>query len=935
MDGNTTLLDDFGGGTIDFGPPPGPDWTDVDNGLKVAESVLVPDVAGDFTENFSYWTIATSDADCEVFADIVEFPATGTLCLFARFDPVAGDGYRVEATPTSLGLDQIDAWSDVAIDSESMTVEEGDSFGMRLHGSTIEVWHKPAVGSWTLIFTASDATYGDAGNLAAAIQTLSTDGALDNFGGGDLVAATATIVVTDSLAFTDDDTYPLFPITDTLTLTDQVVSVIQDTLTFDDSDIVITMPDPIIIEDTLTFYEILDIAGPTVPDPASPATGGLDNNHVLRLLYGNDRRNPLRTLDLAESAGGHIFLQETGFAPGAGETIELWTDESVRLEGQKLLAESRGNSKLGVTYDLASGSMAGLFNLQSQINAFFREARLYQTLHHSNHKVWLEYRWSDGLNGLPTPAFGQLSHYFEIYSARSPRWPESLHKGDLVAGNVLGVTVELTASPAPKGLKQRAATAGGSVLLRDKGVLIESGGSSKLHWAGYTGSGLTGEFTVTGWITLNAAWASGVKTIFDYYVNASNRIQIQYDADSGVWRITKTVSGAPYTDDSAADTVTNGDDAHLVLVQDATTLYLYVNGALAASCAATATMTDGGTIALGCPASGTVDGIDVILDGWRIMPDSITSAQAARIYSAELPIKQVGRAMGPPPFFWTKDADNMVDNADDTNRDNWGVIGGVGGDLEAEMEIRITHSISRSTVWLGIKTTDEWVDIADYLYFDSTNSVADANYSGGGYYQATSTEVADTSQNRTVDPAALFGRYQALAHLKAPDETAITVTPKYKLGSYYYSGQAVAYTGTGAFAIVELGDLFIRHDVEPFIEDDATLTYQMSMAAASSFQGQFDFALLLPWPYARIKSTGFTTKYVIVEEGAASPYNPSGNALQGYSEYRGAPLRPQPGKYNHLLFLAHDSSNVWAVDHTATLEISITPRFLLPGGMVA
>lgn len=766
-----------------------------------------------------------------------------------------------------------------------------------------------------------------------------------------------TIVVYDTLALAETVSAPLFSIADTLGLTDSIIgTTITDTLTL--TDLVTIGNVTMVVEDILTFTEVLELDGPTVPPPAIPATGGLDTDTiVLRLIYGNDRRNPIRTLDLAQTAPGAIRLMAGGFAPGAGERTQLWSGESIRFDGQDLLAESRKNSQLSITYTLKTGSagsgvgsQAALSYFQRKVSRFFNEAKQHQILGQT-HTVWLEYRWSDGLNDLATPTFGQLSGYYEVFSATAPKWPDSLHNDfeDLSQGLIAGVVMEITGSPAPLGLKQRAGEAGGDVTLHEKGVKIDSGSFSRLHWAGYTDSGLTGQFHITGWMTLTTTWGSGNKDVFDYYVSASNRIRIIYDATNTRWTITKIVGGVTFTTNSSTDAVANGDDVHLQLVQNATTLYLYVNGILAASVAATATMTDGGTIALGCPATGTLDGVDVILDGWRIMPAAVTSTQALALYEAELPIKQDGGQVGPPPYWWTKDGDSTVDNCDDATRDNWGIIGGVGGDLEAETEIRLELSIDYGSriYYLGIRSQGDAFDPSTYIFVEAgSNTIsADLTASAGSFSKSTNTTMNFYSLTAPLaDPSIVLGQYRMLARLNMPTTPVISLTPKLDYagnGVGLLSGKTISYTGAADWRLVDLGDLFIKSDSRVLLDDNLIWQPLLTASAGSSFTGQCDFIHLLPYPYARIEAAAAipagATSQLIIENERAFVINdlPTYNTQEMNLEYRGAALTVAPQRYNYLFILQAFTTGALTITQTLPVTVYVTPRYLLPGGMVA
>ena len=83
--------------------------------------------------------------------------------------------------------------------------------------------------------------------------------------------------------------------------------------------------------------------------------------HILKLLYGIDKRNPNRTLDLNEGlATSSIFLQSGGFAPAPGAAQVIWSGQTPRQDGQKYIDFSRDNIQLAITYDLTGGSPAEL-----------------------------------------------------------------------------------------------------------------------------------------------------------------------------------------------------------------------------------------------------------------------------------------------------------------------------------------------------------------------------------------------------------------------------------------------------------------------------------------------------------------------------------------------------------------------------------------------
>jgi hypothetical protein len=198
----------------------------------------------------------------------------------------------------------------------------------------------------------------------------------------------------------------------------------------------------------------------------------------MRLLYGNDKRHPRRTLNLAELLpDGHIFLQEGGFKPDYGDPSIVWAGRSLYREGEDRLASSPANANLSITCNLRGGSMTELGRLVREINRFLTEITLRREKSEPVEKVWLEYRWLDRLD-LPAPFFGQWAYYFEVLNI-SPKMPADLHSVRLVAGDIEAVVLDLICSPYPEGLPQPAGVATGCVMETPLGTQITNGGTNR------------------------------------------------------------------------------------------------------------------------------------------------------------------------------------------------------------------------------------------------------------------------------------------------------------------------------------------------------------------------------------------------------------------------------------------------------------------------
>lgn len=207
---STPILDDFD--RADEGPPPGaawvtPTWNDGTAGhvgLKTASNHLVSNgnangCVAAYNESFG--------PDCEFYATIAagEVDVTQFEC-YLRADTnqldnyfVAGNGYMLFvniAASGGMALGKFSSGGTAFVGSADIAVGVGDSFGIRAIGSTITAFHKPSGGSWSAVITVTDATFSGAGYSGIMIND--NTGALDDFGGGNVVAGDAPCLILSS-----------------------------------------------------------------------------------------------------------------------------------------------------------------------------------------------------------------------------------------------------------------------------------------------------------------------------------------------------------------------------------------------------------------------------------------------------------------------------------------------------------------------------------------------------------------------------------------------------------------------------------------------------------------------------------------------------------------------------------------------------------------
>jgi hypothetical protein len=351
----------------------------------------------------------------------------------------------------------------------------------------------------------------------------------------------------------------------------------------------------------------------------------------------------------------------------------------------------------------------------------------------------------------------------------------------------------------------------------------------------------------------------------------------------------------------------------------------------------------GGTLTLGCSTRNNT-GLNGYLDGWRIWNYPMSATQIGQLYNNEKPIKDDGNSLGMPQFLWTKDGDGVLDNCDDSSRDNFAIIGGIPGDVEAltEWQIDPPTSTPPDVYWLGRKAVEETFDPASTFWLE-LQGTADANSSGGQYEQhAFGGSPGTYDFDVAVDEIKhLQGRIHFLARLYVSGN-AVDVNPFYKFGSGPRVDGEVQQIATNANFLLRAyanWDMWIRWDHLREGETPASLTLGLHVSdATGGATVRCDFVQVLPYPNCRVEvgssislSAG-DTLHVIEDEA----YVLASSGAEKYApEFRGEPVNLEPHKYNYVWFLAGEEGQQYDITDTATFVVYVTPRWLLPGGPVA
>jgi len=652
------------------------------------------------------------------------------------------------------------------------------------------------------------------------------------------------------------------------------------------------------------------------------------SNQVLKLLQGDDPTAPTATLDLCASG---IFLELEGFAPAPGGLQVVWSGESGRVDGQERNDSRRDNARFSLTYMLKGSSAGHVAWLQSQINKFCREAGLYEEKAEGA-PVWIEYRRGSTLSGIPAPDWGQFSHYMRVLSLE-PKWPRTLHSPRIWSHVVAGVVADVVAAPLERGAEQTAGVASGDVSDTAYGTRLGDN-DAKITWT--LASQMAAQYTCGGWITppwAHDSQAADVK-IMSYTVDGDNFVIVWWDYDNYKFKVTGELANVAFSGSGAARTFAANTSYHLALVQGATTLVLYVNGAADVTITVAAGLGAAGSFVLGAVSANEGGTTGMAYDAWRIWDSALTATQVDAIYDDEAPIKALATApVCRVPYWLTAAGTGALTNADDGTYTNWGILAGIPGDDEAEIEWRITPPTSGPALgyWLARKALSAKLSNPTSAFYVELQGTADAASSNGQYETSTLAAAGSNDESGALaEMPAQRGRVEYVARLQAL--AALTATAFYQFAAgYRIDGKAkdLAVDAAG-LRLRDLGDLWINWpDATP-----AALTAGVNLAYDGTGNiAYIDLVQLLPYPLCRAVAVSATLSLsagdVLIIKAGQAWIESSAGALKYSFTFRGDRVGAEPGKYNYVWLIQAAEGAVWDITLAATIAPIVTPRWSL------
>ena len=496
--------------------------------------------------------------------------------------------------------------------------------------------------------------------------------------------------------------------------------------------------------------------------------------HILRLQTG-DKRSPTRQLLLSDgTSDGNIYIHTGGFSPGPGVISVQMSGRTIRADGQDRVSSSRDNIQMSILYDMRGDTYAELQYLQDQILQYFEEAKEYHE-RGVGEKVYLYYRWSTpAMDDIPIPTWGQFGYFFEVIVGEAS-WPSALHTGQLVSGNIESATLDLTCGPYPEGLDQWVFNADG-IPDDDADVELTYDLSS---------NEFDGDFTLCGWIEHRES----DYYVFEAYQDAADWINIFWDESDSRYELNSRVTSVTTTTNGSSQTLSAGDLVHVCLVgNNGGVDNWYVNGTAQTNGSSSQ---DWGSVEFtlaSATSAGGVTGNANELDAWKLFDDALTADEVSGIYNQELPIKSQTRGnklISPPVWLKTRSGDGVFENVDGVvsaaAKDNWGVLGGVPGHVEAKVkwEIDPGSTTPDRTFYLGRQAVQSTFTPNGVLWHDYSGTSDSGNSSGDAYEQIAGSDLVDF--DATFNAAPISNQFQVFGRIEAPN--GFVFRPYYQVGS--------------------------------------------------------------------------------------------------------------------------------------------------------
>lgn len=292
-------------------------------------------------------------------------------------------------------------------------------------------------------------------------------------------------------------------------------------------------------------------------------------------------------------------------------------------------------------------------------------------------------------------------------------------------------------------------------------------------------------------------------------------------------------------------------------------LFAYLNGAQIATNSTYTPLETGTSFFLGT-SNGSANHAGGVFHGMKAYARAMSSTEVAAQYADMAQQLGGGDGYGERvdciPWRWTKDGDDIVDNCDDSSRDNWFVCGGVPGDTYAKTMYKLTLDADSAAkdLYLGQNTGDYWMFYPHSRFYNELQGTADATCSGGekkGVAMST-TCAGELSANITY-PEWLENDYHLFVRSSGSGSISVTGLPYLKYNAGYIRGDTKLMAVTTTEAIWYLGRLSLAPELDILAFGELVIAFGAAFTAASGTLN-LDFVQAINGKLCRIVFTAAT-----------------------------------------------------------------------------
>lgn len=423
-----------------------------------------------------------------------------------------------------------------------------------------------------------------------------------------------------------------------------------------------------------------------------------------------------------------------------------------------------------------------------------------------------------------------------------------------------------------------------------------------------------------------------------YIYSGVNPFFLMWDYANTRWRLGDGTNVINFT-----DTITAGELFIFHCVYGPSSLKLFINGVEVAT-GSVYTPPSGQDylyVLSGVSGTGNIGGT---LHGLGSYGYNLTATEVPADYNNMLPVAQgidgLGGMVSHVLYMYTKDGDNQVDNCDDSDQDNWAIVGGVPGSLPAKTRFIAAMSDTFANInQVNLACTqidwDKYLKPSTWLFKDISGT-GGADTCGGEY-----------------DVIGLFTSGQALASFNSGSDLL--------KGKEFYIYARVYDAGSNLMVRADIGTAYITIQgayqavssaaewrlvragpISAWSEDDLFIDYLARFAPTVFLSGKrstgsgdlrVDFICLMPRPLVTLYDSlaGFGE---FIYQGGRSLVVDYVSSTEMYAEsmprQSGDVIEFEPGKANILMALMGCDGIDTSVALTLTFsEVYVTPRWAL------